>query len=69
MFYYHSFYSYCLFKLVSPNIEKGSGGSKSVKVNRLTCWRINVKGEPPPEFTWFKDGQPIHTDDKYLVNV
>ena len=69
MFYYNSFDSYCLFKLVSPNIEKGSGGSKSVKVNRLTCWRINVKGEPPPEFTWFKDGQPIHTDDKYLVNV
>ncbi len=28
---------------VAPTIDKGAGGSKSVKVNRLTCWRINVK--------------------------
>ena len=23
----------------------------------MTVWRINVKGEPPPQFTWWKDGQ------------
>ena len=27
------------------------------QVNRMTVWRINVKGEPPPQFTWWKDGQ------------
>ena len=31
--------------LVAPTIDKGAGGSKSVKVNRMTVWRINVKGE------------------------
>ena len=30
---------------VAPTIDKGAGGSKSVKVNRMTVWRINVKGE------------------------
>jgi len=44
-------------KNLAPTIDKGAGGSKSVKVNRMTVWRINVKGEPPPQFTWWKDGQ------------
>ena len=22
----------------------------------MTVWRINVKGEPPPQFSWWKDG-------------
>ena len=26
------------------------------QVNRMTVWRINVKGEPPPQFSWWKDG-------------
>ena len=65
---------------VAPTIDKGAGGSKSVKVikryflrswfllgsqlsktplqvNRMTVWRINVKGEPPPAFSWWKVGQ------------
>ena len=37
----HSLSVFCV--LVAPTIDKGAGGSKSVKVNRLTCWRINVK--------------------------
>ena len=60
-------------KNLAPTIDKGAGGSKSVKVravfeksfldcqifsqvNRMTVWRINVKGEPPPQFSWWKDG-------------
>jgi len=36
-------------------------------VNRLTCWRINVKGEPPPTFLWKKEGKEITSDEKYQV--
>ena len=57
-------------KNLAPTIDKGAGGSKSIKVgrgvemltlfdfqvNRMTVWRINVKGEPPPQFSWWKDG-------------
>ena len=52
---------------VAPTIDKGAGGSKSVKVNRMTVWRINVKGEPPPQFSWWKDGKKIETNDDYQV--
>lgn len=57
----------CRHKNLAPTIDKGAGGSKSVKVNRLTCWRISVKGEPPPVFTWKREGQPIETSERYLV--
>ena len=52
---------------MAPTIDKGAGGSKSVKVNRMTVWRINVKGEPPPVFTWWKDGKKIETNEDFLV--
>merc|ERR1712055_352932 len=54
-------------KNLAPTIDKGAGGSKSVKVNRMTVWRINVKGEPPPQFSWWKDGRKIETNDDYQV--
>ena len=44
---------------VSPIIDKGTTGSKTVKVNRSAIWHIKVRGEPPPKFTWFKDGRKI----------
>ena len=53
--------------LVAPTIDKGAGGSKSVKVNRMTVWRINVKGEPPPTFTWWKDGKQIVNNEEFQV--
>ena len=28
---------------------------------------ICVKGEPPPVFTWWKDGHQLKTDDRYLI--
>ena len=31
--------------------------SKSVKVNRSAIWHIKCKGEPPPTFSWYKDGK------------
>jgi len=52
-------------KNLAPTIDKGAGGSKSVKVNRMTVWRINVKGEPPPVFTWWKDGKQIKSNEDY----
>ena len=54
--------------LVAPTIDKGAGGSKSVKVNRMTVWRINVKGEPPPTFTWWKDGKQIVNNEEFQVS-
>jgi len=54
-------------KNLAPTIDKGAGGSKSVKVNRMTVWRINVKGEPPPSFSWWKDGKKIETNDEFSV--
>ncbi|XP_023324296.1 twitchin isoform X2 [Eurytemora carolleeae] len=59
----------CRHKNLAPTIDKGAGGSKSVKVNRLTCWRINVKGEPPPTFLWKKEGKEITSDEKYQVET
>ena len=52
---------------VAPTIDKGAGGSKSVKVNRMTVWRINVKGEPPPAFSWWKDGRKIDNTEEFQV--
>jgi len=54
-------------KNLAPTIDKGAGGSKSVKVNRMTVWRINVKGEPPPTFTWWKDGKQIVNNEEFQV--
>ena len=34
-----------------------------VKVNRLTVWKITVKGEPPPVFTWTKGGQKLENNE------
>jgi len=33
----------------------------------MTVWRINVKGEPPPSFSWWKDGKKIETNDEFSV--
>ena len=54
---------------VAPTIDKGAGGSKSVKVNRMTVWRINVKGEPPPQFSWWKDGKQIVNSEEYQIEM
>merc|ERR1712079_502528 len=52
---------------LAPTIDKGAGGSKSVKVNRMTVWRINVKGEPPPTFSWWKDGHQIVNSEEHQM--
>ncbi len=49
----------CRYKNLSPSIDPGSGGSKTVKVNRLTCFQVKVKGEPVPSFTWRKNGKKV----------
>ena len=43
--------------VVSPTIDPGASGSKSVKVNRCAIWHIKCKGEPPPTFSWYKDDE------------
>ena len=50
---------------VAPNIDKGY--SKSVKANRPAIWQIKVKGEPPPTFKWYKDGQQIHHSSEFVI--
>lgn len=59
--------SICNLFSVAPTIDKGAGGSKSVKVNRMTVWRINVKGEPPPTFSWWKDGHQIVNSEEHQM--
>lgn len=52
---------------VRPMIDKGAAGSKSVRVHRSAIWQIKVKGEPPPEFSWFKGGQRLHNSDEFVI--
>ena len=40
-----------------------------MKVNRMTVWRINVKGEPPPQFSWWKDGKQIVNSEEYQIEM
>lgn len=47
----------CRHKNLSPSIDKGQAGSKTVRVNRTAFWQIRCKGEPPPKFTWV---HPVH---------
>ena len=65
----------CRYKNLSPCIDRGSGGSKMVKLNRMATFQIKVihhmkyflinisilkvRGEPRATFTWMKDGQKI----------
>jgi hypothetical protein len=49
----------CRYKNLAPSVDPGSGGSKTVKVNRLTCFQVKVKGEPVPNFTWRKNGERL----------
>ncbi len=44
---------------MSPCIDKGLAGSKTVKTNRSAVWHLRVRGEPPPEFHWSKEGRPV----------
>lgn len=59
----------CRYKNLAPSIDKGSGGSKTVKVNRLTCFQIKVKGEPAPTFYWRKNGQKLEPADGLTLSV
>lgn len=47
----------CRHKNLSPSIDKGQAGSKTVRVNRTAFWQIRCRGEPPPTFTWV---HPVH---------
>merc|ERR1740128_606419 len=47
----------CRHKNLSPSIDKGQAGSKTVRVNRTAFWQIRCRGEPPPVFTWC---HPVH---------
>jgi predicted RNA-binding protein with TRAM domain len=53
----------CRYKNLAPGIDKGAAGSKMVKMNRLTCFQIKVKGEPAPSFTWTKEGKVVEAAD------
>jgi len=59
----------CRYKNLSPAIDKGAGGSKTVKVNRLTCFQIKVKGEPIPTFAWLKNGQKVESSESLTLSV
>jgi len=47
----------CRHKNLSPSIDKGQAGSKTVRVGRTAFWQIRCRGEPPPTFTWV---HPVH---------
>jgi len=56
----------CRHKNLAPGIGK-TGASKSVKCHRMTLWHIKVNGEPPPVFSWFKDGKQIVNNERFVT--
>jgi len=42
----------CRHKNLSPSIDKGQAGSKTVRTGRTAFWQIRCRGEPPPTFIW-----------------
>ncbi len=53
---------------MTPCIDKGTAGSKTVKMHRSAIWQIKVRGEPPPKFSWFKDGTKLNPDSEdYII--
>ena len=52
-----------------PSIDQGAAGSKSVKVNRSAIWHIKCKGEPPPKFSWYKDGELLENGDDIKIET
>ena len=59
----------CRYKNLSPTIDKGSGGSRMVKLNRMTTFQIKVRGEPAPTFTWLKDGAKVTTSEGIIIET
>ena len=57
----------CRYKNLSPCIDKGSGGSRMVKLNRMVTFQIKVRGEPAPTFTWMKDGQKLSSSEGMMI--
>ena len=57
----------CRYKNLSPSIDKGSGGSRMVKLNRMITFQIKVRGEPPPTFTWLKDGVKMTSSENVAI--
>jgi len=51
----------CRHKNLSPSIDKGQAGSKTVRTNRTAFWQIKCRGEPPPTFVWT---HPLHGELK-----
>merc|ERR1712025_1386255 len=61
----------CRHKNLSPSIDKGQAGSKTIRSNRTAFWQIKCRGEPPPVFTWW---HPVHgelsgTNNEYTVHT
>jgi len=59
----------CRHKNLSPCIDKGQAGSKTVRTGRTAIWQIKCRGEPPPTFVWT---HPVHGDitknsENYMV--
>ena len=52
---------------VKPTIDPGASGSKSVKVNRCAIWHIKCKGEPPPKFSWYKNGELLADSPEIVI--
>ena len=59
----------CRYKNLSPAIDKGTGGSKLVKLNRMTTFQIKVRGEPAPSFSWYREGTKLTAGEGLLLQV
>ena len=40
-----------------------------VKLNRMATFQLKVRGEPPPAFTWLKEGSKLTTSNGILLNT
>lgn len=64
----------CFMPLVPPTFRGANGGAggagvdvKDVILNNPISLYCETNAVPPPTLTWYRDGQPLNSNDKVLI--